>query len=426
MAYRPIKLEAQRNFLLRSGVLWDVIANTNDLDREIGLPAVAFGPVVVSADGFYRQAASHLFGRLPLRWREYPFEWVRGERYAVLRTFEAGFLDTFYGGAEVSPKGEETLIRIFAEVTPRTLIGVGIARLMGRKGMRDTLAYCERSVANQQMGVDLLAVSSKHMTPADQPALDQLEGALRMAPLPEHLVKRFIRHLASAPDSEVIRMRPYALADGWGADRMEVLRLFMQAARLGGLYVTWEIMCPNCRVPRDHAKTPAGVPSRFHCDVCAVDYDTDLAENVELRYSVHPAIRMAKDEVYCIGGPSNSPHVWVQQYLLPGTERNLSVTLTDEAFRARVLKVNASCPLEPEPGGPSEVSFTYRDDGWYQLRQRFSPGRVNLRLSNEAAHVAVVVIEQVRWDPLAITAAQVMSLPEFHELAAAAHSPHNA
>lgn len=97
MGHQPITLEAQRNFPLRSGVLWDLLAKANDLDREIGMPTVTFGPVVVSADGFYRQAAARCWGLLPVRWREYPFESVRGERYAVVRAFETGWLDTFYG-----------------------------------------------------------------------------------------------------------------------------------------------------------------------------------------------------------------------------------------------------------------------------------------------------------------------------------------
>lgn len=417
MGYQPITLEVQRNFPIRPGVLWDLLANTDDLDREIGMPTVAYGPVVVSADGFYRQAAARFWGLLAVRWREYPFEWVRGERYAVLRAFEAGFLDTFYGGAELSPSGEGTSVRLFAEVTPRTLIGWGVARLMGWKGIRDTLAYCEQFVALRQSGVDLLLPPASHVTPADQARLNQLVAALLEASLPDPLVKRFARHLATAPDREVLRMQPYALADGWGADRAEVLRLFMRAARLGALYYTWDVMCPNCRVPHGQAGTLANVPSRVHCDVCAVEYDADLKQNVELRYSVHPALRAAKDEIYCIGGPANSPHVWVQQYLLPGTERTQSLALPNEAFRVRALRVHVTCPLEPDPGGPSEVAFTYRDDGWYQLRQRFSPGRVSVRLRNETAHVVVVVIEQVWWDPRAITAAQAMLLPEFRDLA---------
>jgi hypothetical protein len=57
------------------------------------------------------------------------------------------------------------------------------------------------------------------------------------------------------------------------------------------------------------------------------------------------------------------------------------------------------------------------------MRQTFAPGRVTVRLRNETTHVAVAVIEQTRWDPHAITAGQVMALPEFRELAQAEARP---
>ena len=218
-------------------------------------------------------------------------------------------------------------------------------------------------------------------------------------------------------------MQPFALADGWGAERVEVLRLLATAARLGGLYYTWEVMCPNCRVPHAGTPTLAGLAGRFNCDACAVNYDGDLAGNVELRYSVHPSLRPAKAEIYCIGGPANFPHVWVQQYLLPGSERTVLVTLRNEAFRVRALRTNLICPFDPVQGGPTEVTFTYREDGWYQIRQTFSPGPVTVRFQNETDRVVVAVIERVQWDPRAITAAQVMALKEFQELAQSAVAP---
>lgn len=423
VGHQPIILEAERDFPIRPAALWDLLANTDDLDGEIGLPHVAFGPVIVNADGFYREAAARFWGLLAARWREYPFEWVKGERYAVLRVFEAGFLDTFYGGVELRMRTQGTSVRVFAEVTPRTLVGWGVAQLMGRKGIRDTLAYCQRFAALGEFGSNLHRPRHASVSRVEPARLEQLVVALRGDPFSGPLLERFARHLAASPDREVLRMQPFALADGWGAERAEVLRLFVQAARLGGLYHTWEIMCPNCRVPRAGAPSIAGIPSRVHCDACAVDYDADLAQNVELRYSVHPSLRPAHDEPYCIGGPANFPHIWVQQYLLPGTARTLSVALSQEAFRVRALRVNVTCPLEPDPGGPSEVVFTYRDDGWYQMRQTFAPGQVAVRFRNETDKVVVAVVEQVRWDPRAITAAQAMVLPEFRDVVQAeAHS----
>ena len=416
MAYQPVLFQVERDFPLRPSELWDLLANTDQLNQEIGMPHVAYGPLTVTADGMYRQASARFGGVRAARWREYPFEWVRGVRYAVLRVFEAGFLDTFYGGAELRPQAEGTSVRVFAEVTPRTFLGVGLSRLMGWKGVRDTLAYCEEFGARRRSGSALQPPPPGRRSPADGAQLGRLLAGLREAGIPEPLVARFGRHLAMAPDREVLRMQPLALADGWGAERADALRLFVTAARLGGLFFTWEVMCPNCRVPHEGATTIAGLAGRYHCDVCAVEYDADLARNVELRYSVHPSLRPAKEEVYCIGGPANFPHVWVQQYLLPGTERTLSVPLKPEPFRVRALRTNLTCPLDPVQGTPHEVAFTYRDDGWYQIRQVFSPGPVTVRFRNETSHVVVAIIEQVQWDSRAITAAQVMARPEFREL----------
>ena len=207
-------------------------------------------------------------------------------------------------------------------------------------------------------------------------------------------------------------MQPYGLADAWGADRTELLRLLVGAERQGALHHTWEVMCPNCRVPTVRTGTLAGLPDRVHCDTCGIAYDTDLERWVELRYSVAPELRAAKDEVYCIGSPSNAPHIWAQQYLLPGTERTFSLTLPGEAFRVRALRVNQVCPFEPDDSGGRDATFTYRPDGWFQMRQGFRPGSVTVRFRNEAPYVIVVVLELVRSDPRAITAAQVMSLPD--------------
>jgi hypothetical protein len=97
MSSARIIFEAERRLPLPVQVVWDHLANTDDLDREIGLPMVSYGLVMVSANGFYRQAATRFWGVLAARWREYPFEWDRGERYSVLRAFEAELLDAFSG-----------------------------------------------------------------------------------------------------------------------------------------------------------------------------------------------------------------------------------------------------------------------------------------------------------------------------------------
>jgi len=413
MGRSPITLERERRLPLPIQVVWDHLANTEDLDREIGLPTVSYGPVTVSAEAFFRHASTRFWGLLAARWREYPFEWVRGERYSVLRTFEAGFLDTFYGGVRFRAEGAETTVRFFAEMVPRGLLGGLVARVMGRRGIRESIRYCEAFAARRQAGMDLGPPTPSGFSRADPQGIEALARGLGDVTADGALVRRFIRHLTAAPDHEVLRMQPLALAQGWGAGRDETIRLFLGAERLGALFHTWEILCPNCRVPKMAARSVDGVPPRFHCDLCAVDYDADLSGNVELRFSVHPRLRPAQEQAYCLGGPANFPHIWAQLYMLPRTERVFSLELSAEAFRARSLRQNRVCPLEPDAGAAGEAVLTYRQDGWYQIRQPFRPGPVSMRLQNETDAVVVLVIEQVRWDPYAITAAEAMSNPVF-------------
>lgn len=112
--------------------------------------------------------------------------------------------------------------------------------------------------------------------------------------------------------------------------------------------------------------------------------------------------------------------------MLPRTERVFSLELVAEAFRARSLRQNRVCPLEPDAGAPGEAVLTYGEDGWYQLRQRFRPGQVSMRLQNETDAVVVLVVEQVRWDPHAITAAEAMSNPLFQTVRQAEGPERNA
>ncbi len=207
MGHQPIVLEAERDFPIPPADLWELLANTDDLDREIGLPHVAYGPVIVSPDGLYREAAARFWGLLAARWREYPFEWVKGERYAVLRVFEAGFLDTFYGGVDLRTRAQGTSVRVFAELTPRTFVGWGVARLTGRKGIRDTLAYCQRFATHGGSESNVPLPSHRSMSRVDQARLDQLVVALRERSFSEPLLQRFARHLAASPDREVLRGR---------------------------------------------------------------------------------------------------------------------------------------------------------------------------------------------------------------------------
>jgi class 3 adenylate cyclase len=399
--------------------MWDLLSNTEHLNRTIGLPSVVYSVPSVGEDSLYREASARVMGVLPMKWKEYPFEWVQPERYVVLREFEGGPIARFWGGMELEATENGTRVRVFADITPRGAWAVSLASLIGQKGVRDTLTYCEKFVSLAQTNHPSPLPRGNH-TRVARAAMDRILARLKRAtPASPALIDRLGQHIAEGTDEEVLRMKPFALAGAWNTNREDVLRLFLYATREGLLHLDWELMCPNCRVPKAEYRSLQELASEFHCDLCGVNYEADMDRYVELRFSVNPEVRAAEDTIYCIGGPVNTPHILIQQYLPPGEERVLTPTLGDDLLRARALRSNQTSVLNPSRSGQftsDEIILTYREDGWHPARQTFEPGRVNLRWRNASRKLVVAVLEKREWDQQAVTAAQVTAMQEFRNL----------
>ncbi|MBI1922716.1 adenylate/guanylate cyclase domain-containing protein [Candidatus Poribacteria bacterium] len=447
MPLRPQHFSVEKEFdNLSIPAAWNLLGNTDHLNCTIGLPDVAFGHILISDHDLYQEASAKALDMLTTRWREYPFEWIREQRYAVQRIFENGPFIRFYGGVELKPGKAGCMVRVFAEITSRHPLGALIALYVGRKGVRDTLRYCEAYLRLAASGVENPLPRSRSKTPVARENLGRRVQSLERLPIRPDLIPHLNRHLNEGTDEEVLRMRPFALAHVWGADPYEVLRLFLYATKVGILNLTWELMCPNCRVPKAEYETLADVSSQFHCDTCGVNYNANFDQYVELRFSVHPSIREAADRIYCIGGPHRAPHIFAQHYLEPGMKRAFSVLLGAEGMRFRVSRYNDVALLSPvlgqgkmetREGGEGEktrkrenelfsnpqqsaydspLRLTYRDDGWHPQALVYAPGLAWIELKNESAKTIVAILEKVQWDADAVTAAQVTTLQEFRDL----------
>ncbi len=97
MGGKPWRFIAEKVLPLPPAQVWELLSNTEHLNRTIGLPSVVYEAPVVSDGDFYRHASIKLLGLISVRWKEYPFRWVRHERYSVLRVFEGGLLERVLG-----------------------------------------------------------------------------------------------------------------------------------------------------------------------------------------------------------------------------------------------------------------------------------------------------------------------------------------
>lgn len=425
MPFSPQRISQEWEIDAPASLVWDTLAHTDKLNRAVGLPPVQ--PGELDGDDIGRPVEAKLYGLLPLRWIEYPFEWIKDRQYSVQRDYTKGPLVRFRGGVDVTPSGSGSLVRISAELTPRNLLGALAIPFLGRDTLRKTWDYCrkvieQRGAQPQSPTVPVSRAPSKSRT--DRALLTQRAARLeQVSSVDSGLAGRLVRHLADGGDEDVVRMQPYALALRWGTDRHETLRAFLYATRAGLLNLVWDLMCPNCRVPKGEAEHLALVTKTFHCDTCGIDYKANLDRYVELRFRVHPGIRAAQDHVYCFGGPYSAPHILVQHLLRSGETLDLSATLRQEAYRIRTLRLNQTSLLVPVSGaaapgdqGTDRFTFTYGDKGWATGESRFCPGPVQVTWSNRSAKTIGVVLERVRWDELAVTAAEVTALQEFRDL----------
>jgi class 3 adenylate cyclase len=380
--------------------LWAFLSDTDRLNRTIGLSAVRFVPYSEpEKKGHYRAQTSFL--GLTLSYEEFPFEWVEGRYYRVYRRFESGPFREITGGIALHPFPEGTELEVFATGVPRSwLWSIAARRSLEKKAARDVLELARAFERHAQ--------DPTRQSPPGLPAPEDLHPEVleaRLASVRTGPVDRLKTHLRLGSDLEVLRMRPFDWADRWGVDRIEVLRLFLASTRAGVLDLAWSVICPTCRAASSEMLTLSQMKSQAHCDTCGIKFGADFAASVEARFSVNPAVRVARRDTYCIGGPANRTEIVAQFRLSPGEKRSEAFSLSPSSLRVRCYQAPGIVPfcgsrIRVEPDG-------LKLDG-----ERSGA----LELSNGLDREALVVIERERWKDIAATAALVTSLQDFHDL----------
>ena len=419
MRQRTVRLEDRRRYPMSRDEAWRLLADTDHLNRSIGLPPVEFSAL---PEPLLRGARAKAFGLIPVRWKEFPFEWVRGERYVVRREFESGPVGAAEIGIELAADADTVIVSAFADLTAPTLLTPALRRL-AMPQVTELLNFCDRYLARRAAGkVDPVPIPDRQPT-VDTDRLERLVAQLRGHPVRTDLIAALRDRVLEGSDDQLVRVRPFALADTWKADRREVLRLMLHATRCGLFELRWELMCPNCRVPKDEVGSLSDLPTRFHCEICGISYGATFDQSVELRFSVHPAIRAATDHVYCIGGPLRMPHIAAQQYLEPREERRLAIAAT-APLHLRTVGSTSRLAIAPGPanGKTETVTLTYADGRWAAPHSLTAgdtlslPDGASLSLRNQTAAPVLAVLEDAAWSADATTAAEVTTMQEFRDL----------
>ncbi|WP_227396349.1 adenylate/guanylate cyclase domain-containing protein [Jeotgalibacillus aurantiacus] len=398
---------------------WELMSNTDHLNRVSGVFTVHFSNAEYHDSTLYRTAKAKAAGFVPLEWVEHPFEWVKNEFYSVERVYRSGPIKRFHwtisfenvSRSEADPQVELTFTGKF---TPANLLGLLAIPTSAVNSIKEIMKYLDKCLeANQQSSINILPVHGK--VELDEMQLSKKSARLLTFHQNPDQVNLLMNHLTSASDDEVLDMQPYYLADRWSINRSDALYLFLHAVKSGLLNQSWNLMCPNCRAAKNSVSAMNQLVDQVHCDLCGVDYEMTLDRYVEMRFSVHPSVRKARNQVYCLSGPSRSPHILSQKRIAPGETSFIQYPVKQGDLRLRVLKFNHSIKLDQNQH-PDQPSAVYHDTGWDTDNLHINKNGGALQISNQTDKEIVVLIEKMEWDHYAITGASIATLQIYRDL----------
>ncbi|MBE0614512.1 MAG: adenylate/guanylate cyclase domain-containing protein [Burkholderiales bacterium] len=102
-------------------------------------------------------------------------------------------------------------------------------------------------------------------------------------------IERLVRE---ASDRALSRVNVLDFAAANGLDEERAIAAFLHAARLGLFDLSWNVLCPGCGGVLDSNATLKTLhKEEYACALCAVGYEPDLDEMVEVAFTVNPRVR---------------------------------------------------------------------------------------------------------------------------------------
>jgi serine/threonine protein kinase len=404
--------------------LWPLVSDTDKFNRAIGLPPVEFSDEPDPRGGLTKIGKFRRLG-MDLEWVEHPFEWVAPERQSVLRVYRRGPLEALWSEVTIEPRpgGGSTLIHELW-ITSKGALGrvASFVELRFRTKNRIEEVYRRLDAAAKKLRTAQDGMPTLHdafdagisLAPGGAAFLAKGLASLAASGKPwAALVPRLEATIRETPDAEALRLRPYALARRWEARPRQVFALLAAAVKAGLLGLTWQLLCPRCRVSTRSLDSLAGLSSKVHCEACNLSFETDLARSVELVFKPEPAIRAIPDETYCLGGPGVFPQVVVQQELEPGEERTLKIELLPGSYRVVARGVRSVYPLHVSKEDlEAAAEVTIEENGLKPGPSLLRAGSVFLTFRNASARRRVVRLEDVAFRTDALTALEACGSTE--------------
>ena len=393
--------------------VWPLITDTDRTNRLLMGRPPTNRPIEKGAKTTARFVAETSAAGFPMSYEEAPFEWTLNKSFSVYRKMRSGVLRAYTFGITLDPTpdgGTSTTVRL--ELEPRHWLLRPLVELRAKRIVQGMSHLADQIDAHLRDNAP--SPFLKPTSPANEERLTHAANDLYKRDLDKKVVAVVIETIRHAPDADLVRIRPFELADAHGLDQRETLRTLLHAVTLGVVELRWALVCPSCRTANDQVSSLAEITDQGHCQLCDISYGIELDRAVEATFRPHPSIREVTGSMFCIGGPRRTPHVMVQANVDAHASRTLEAP--GEEGRYRIFgRGGAVASLEIGKGSPASVDAKLLDDGVSPSEVHLAPGGT-LTIENSTNEPLHVKIEKLGYASLAATAHVVTTMSEFRRL----------
>ncbi|HSQ66974.1 MAG TPA: adenylate/guanylate cyclase domain-containing protein, partial [Polyangiaceae bacterium] len=339
--------------------------------------------------------------------------WERPKRFGVYRRFLRGpfawlrmtweLVPASRGGTRLDVKFEAEPSNLFT----RPIAWIGAKRAVA--AMLDLARGVDRHVREDGANPFALPVA-----PSDPEAYAGALARLKEADVAGPLADRVGAFVRDRADADVVRIRPFELADAWGEGRREVLSALLRGVPAGLVELRWSIVCPSCRTGSADVERLSEIGVLGHCQMCDIAFELELDRAVEATFRPHPGVRKVPEQLFCAGGPARTPHVLAQVVVPPGGKSDLAAP--GRAGRYRVFgRGGARASLDVREGAADHVALRTDGTRFEPPEAAVAPG-ATVTIENDTGDERHVKLEELAYASAAATAHEVSTLAEFRSL----------
>jgi len=413
---KPVHISWDWKLKSKPEEIWPYITDTNRLFKDLKYPTVHTTDITQTVNPGFVQLSYKGINRYEV-WEEEPCEWEYPFHFGLRRHYQAGPYKNLEVQIDLKPYDKGTQLVVNIQAVPRKFSILSVLTTFKIKTLikqrLKKIVYQYDMLAKR--GQKSFQSAKKHqLVRGGEKRLQEIRQELN-SKVNIAILKKLIAFIRKADDLELQRIQPYELAQYWGINRQKVFETFISAAKAGLLNFKWDLRCPTCRTVQQSEKTLSQIHEPVHCDHCRQQFNVNFNKSLQLSFTPNPLIRKIDPSKYCIRGPQDKPHIFIQQYVKTGDNHFLKTKLPTGTYTLRSNHSDGIATVHVQEDGQDTVHIAIYKQGLRGEEVSINT-EPNLSFENKSNTPQIITLERKNWDDNEVSAARATSSQLFRNL----------